>query len=111
LLDNVSGSAQAGPVIVCGREIDAPVLEWIRTAAADLSPRKLAAQLCERLGWKGPGGHFQVSVAVVVLRRLHQLKAISLSKVQAPLHLIRGARTPICPQAADPMPCQAQSLE
>jgi Domain of unknown function (DUF4338)/Transposase DNA-binding/Transposase Tn5 dimerisation domain len=99
-------------VIVCGREIEAPVLEWIRTAAADLSPRKLAAQLCERLGWKGPGGQFQVSVAVGVLRRLQELKAISLSKVQAPLPLMGRARTPIRPEAANSMAApQAQSLE
>jgi len=107
----VAGEAQAGRVIVCGREIDAPVLEWIRTAAADLSPQKLATQLCERLGWKGPGGQYQVSVAVGVLGQLQELQAISLSKVQAPLQLIRRARTPISPEAAERMPSQAQSLE
>jgi len=98
-------------VIVCGRQIDAPVLEWIRIAAADLSPQKLATQLCERLGWKGPGGQFQVSVAVGVLRRLQELKAISLSKAQAPLQLIRRVRPPISPEAADPVPSRAPSLE
>jgi hypothetical protein len=98
-------------VIVCGREIDEPVLEWIRTAAADLSPKKLAAQLCERLDWKGPGGQFQVSVAVGVLRRLQKLKEITLSKVQAPLPLTGRVRTPISLPAADSTPSQAQSLE
>jgi hypothetical protein len=76
-------------VIICGREINAPVLEWIQAAAQTLSLRKLAAQLCERLNWTGPGGRAQISAAVGVLRRLQQLQAITLSKVQAPLELVR----------------------
>jgi hypothetical protein len=76
-------------VIICGREISAPVLEWIQAGARDLSPRKLAARLCERLNWTGPGGRLQISAAVGVLRRLQELQAISLSKLQAPLKLVR----------------------
>jgi len=75
-------------VIVCGREISAPALEWIQAAAQVLSPRKLATQLCERLNWNGPGGRPQVSVAVGVLRRLQELKVITLFQAQAPLKLV-----------------------
>jgi hypothetical protein len=76
-------------VTVGGREISAPVLEWIQAAAEHLSLRKLAAELCQRLGWNGPGGRPQVSVAVGVLLRLRELKVLSLSRVQAPLGLGR----------------------
>jgi hypothetical protein len=76
-------------VIVCGREISAPDLEWIQASAADLSPTKLAAGLCQRLNWHGPGGRPQRSVAMGVLRRLHQLQKIRLCKLQAPLGLPR----------------------
>ena len=71
-------------MIVCGREISAPVLEWLQAAAPSLSLRKLAAQLCQRLHWNGPGGLPQLSVAVGVLRRLRELKAIALDQMQAP---------------------------
>lgn len=76
-------------MIICGREISAPVLQWIQAGARDLSPRKLAAQLCERLNWTGPGGRPQISAAVGVLRRLQELQAITLSKLQDPLKLVR----------------------
>jgi hypothetical protein len=86
-------------VIVCGREIDGPALEWIQAGAQELPPRRLAAQLCERLNWQGPGGRPQVSVAVGILRRLHQLKAITLAQAQAPLGL-RRRRPPVSEAAA-----------
>lgn len=76
-------------MIVCGREINPPLLEWIKAGAEELSPRKLAAELCAHLNWTGPGGQPQLSVAVGVLRRLQDLKAITLRKAQAPLNLIR----------------------
>jgi hypothetical protein len=72
-------------VIVCGRELDPPLLEWIRAAAQTLSTRKLARTLCERLNWKGPGGQYQLSMAVGVLRRLQALKVIALPKAQVPV--------------------------
>lgn len=72
-------------MIICSREISAPVLEWIQAGARDLSPRKLAAKLCEHLNWTGPGGRPQISVAVGVLRRLQELQAITLAKLQDPL--------------------------
>lgn len=76
-------------MIVRGREISAPALEWIEAAAQDLSPRQLAVELCERLNWTGPGGRPQISAAVGVLRRLQELQAITLCKAQAPLGLVR----------------------
>ena len=77
-------------MIVCGREIDPPLLEWIQAEAKNLSPRKLAAELCRRLHWKGPGGRPQISVAVGVLRRLQELHRLTLYKAQAPLRLVRS---------------------
>jgi len=79
-------------VIVCGRDISEAVLDWIQEGARALSPRKLAAQLCERLKWMGPGGRPQISAAVGVLRRLDQEQVISLAKKQAPLQWVGGDR-------------------
>jgi len=78
-----------GGVIVCGREISVSALEWIQAAAQTRSLRTLAAELCGRLNWTGPGGRAQISVAVGVVRRLRQLQAITLPKLQAPLKLAR----------------------
>lgn len=93
------------------RLIEPAVLEWIQSAALDLSPRKLARELCERLNWKGPGGEYQVSVGLGVLRRLHQLKAITLARAQGPLNLIRKTFNPIQPQQAEPLPLVRGSVE
>jgi hypothetical protein len=87
-------------VIVGGREIEPTVLEWIRIEAANLSSRKLARGLCERLDWKGPGGRLRVSVAVGVLRRLQELKIIALRPAEAPLKLMVKARRAISPATA-----------
>ena len=75
-------------MIVCGRELDASALEWIQASGQEVSVRKLARGLCERLNWNGPGGRPQVSVAVGVLQRLQEIKAITLSKRPCPPKLI-----------------------
>jgi len=98
-------------VIVGGRQIEPGVLEWIQRAALELSPRKLARALCERLNWKGPGGEYQVSVAVGILRRLQELKAITLAKAQGPLNLVRRGLKPIQSQPAPVKPRVSGSLE
>ena len=83
---------QRGRVIVCGRVLNADVLERIKTLAMDWPVRKLAAQVCEWLDWKGPGGRFQISVAVGVLRRLRQMGELVLGGGKAPLELARPSR-------------------
>jgi hypothetical protein len=98
-------------VIVCGRQIEPGVLEWIQTAALELSPRKLAGALCERLNWRGPGGQCQVSVAVGVLRRLQELKAITLAKAQGPLNLVRRTLRPMPPDPAPTKPLMSGALK
>jgi hypothetical protein len=98
-------------VIICGREINAQVLERIKTAALELSPRKLAARLCEWLDWKGPGGRFQVSVAVGVLGRLRAQGLIELPCTQTPLSAAgRIPRRPEAEPAPEPPGVKAASL-
>jgi hypothetical protein len=98
-------------VIVGGRQIEPGVLDWIQTAALELSPRKLATALCERLNWKGLGGEYQTSVAVNLLRQLQELKVITLSKTQAPLNLVRKPLKPTDAGPAQWRPPVSGSLE
>jgi hypothetical protein len=100
-------------VIIHGREIADSVLEQIRVGAGSLCPRELALELCRWLDWKGPGGDFQVSVAVGVLRRLQELKMIVLSKAQAPLRLVRrrSSRAAPSPGLACSLASACRSLE
>ena len=86
---------------ICGRVLEVEVLERIKTAALELSPRQLAAAVCEWLGWKGPGGRFQLSMAAAILRRLHAAGIISLAKLQPPLGLKRKSAVP---RDAQPLP-------
>lgn len=88
-------------MIVCGRELGEEVLERIRAGARDLSPRPLARQVCQWLGWKGPGGRFQVSAAVEVLRRLSGQGLVALR---------RGPPLPAPkPRPPDPVPVESSA--
>lgn len=102
-------------VIVCGRVIEADVLERIRSCAQGLSRRELARQLCVWQDWKGPGGEYQVSVAVGVLRRLCGQGVLCLPNPHPPLALERrtgaSALAEVGAQSAPRPEPAARSLE
>jgi hypothetical protein len=60
----------AAPVIICGRDLSAELLQRLRLQAVGLSLRNLGRWLCETMGWVGPSRRPQLSVAVELLRTL-----------------------------------------
>lgn len=61
-----------------GRHIGPEVIDCLQSQAADCSRRQLAAVLCRDLQWVGPGGKWQISVAMDALAQLSRRGALNL---------------------------------
>ena len=85
-------------MIVCGRRFSPELIARLNASPRDLSRRALSLQLCEWLGWKGPSGTFQTTMARMALKRLEASGHLKLAPVTSPFSPKKPRGTTLPPE-------------